>query len=138
MFRRRKNIIGLCANTISQINSNARNKLPDIDSRRDTLIIAIDCIRPVDAGSAVSLAKSIFDSGFQAASIKFVQGLCADSLTVLTDLEIPLQISTWLMEIGMHQEAETVLHCVLKVPRLHGAGRLCRGEAHRGPPPPHV
>ncbi len=102
-----KALFGSVINVLPECNVEVR-----LDGRNDTLIIAIDCIRPVDDGSAVSLAKCIFDSGFQAASFKFVQGLCADSLT---DLEIPLQISTWLMECRMYQEAESVLHWVLKV-----------------------
>jgi hypothetical protein len=102
-----KTLFGSVINVLPECNVEVR-----LDGRNDTLIIAIDSIRPVDAKSAVSLAKYFFDSGFQAASIKFVHGLCADSLT---NLEIPLQISTWLVECRMYQEAESVLHWVLKI-----------------------
>ena len=75
-------------------------------------ILSSDCIRPVNAGSAVVLAKSLFDGGFKATSIKFVQSLRTDSLT---NHEILLQISDWLIQNGEYQEAEAVLHKVLRV-----------------------
>uniref|UniRef100_A0A7S0M2G7 Tetratricopeptide repeat protein n=1 Tax=Cryptomonas curvata TaxID=233186 RepID=A0A7S0M2G7_9CRYP len=94
------------------------NILPDsnvevrLDGREDTLIVGLECIRPVDAGSAVELAKSFFESGFKAASIKIVQILCADYLSTQ---DLLLHVSYWLIGIGEHQEAETMLHKALKL-----------------------
>ncbi len=60
------------------------NSLPDsnvevrLDGMEDALIVGLECIRPVDARSAVVLAESFFESGFKASSINFVQNLCTD------------------------------------------------------------
>ena len=83
-----------------------------LDGREDTLIVGLECIRPVDAGSAVVLAKSFFESGFKAVSIRFVQSLCAD---YSSSQDILLRVSRWLMDIGEHQEAETILRKALKL-----------------------
>ena len=58
------------------------------------------------------MANSFFESGFKAASIKFVKNLCTDSSS---NQETLLRVSDLLIENGEHQEAETVLYKVLKV-----------------------
>jgi tetratricopeptide (TPR) repeat protein len=83
-----------------------------LDGRADTIVIRLECILPVDAGSAVVLAKSLFDGGFKATSIKYVQNLVTNSFT---NNEALLQISDWLIEISEYQEAEAALHKVLRL-----------------------
>jgi tetratricopeptide (TPR) repeat protein len=80
--------------------------------KEEISFISLDCIRPVDSGSAVVLAKSLFDGGFKATSIKYVQSLRA---VTRTNHVVLLQISDWLIEIGEYQEAEAVLHKVLRL-----------------------
>jgi tetratricopeptide (TPR) repeat protein len=83
-----------------------------LDDNADNLTVALECIRPIDAGSAVELAKSFFHGGFKPASAKFVQNLCTDCTS---SQEILLQVSEWLIANGDHEEAEALLRRVLKV-----------------------
>ncbi len=68
------------------------NVLPECDVGvcLDISTLSLDCTRPLDTGSAVVLAKSLFDGGFKETSIKYVQSLRTVSFT---NNEVLLQIS---------------------------------------------